>query len=399
MRVTFFPLHRFIVSQRGSEFTWAINLARAVAKNNVSCTAVVGQIDAAGSEQMRKAGIHVRSLGVPPSQSLQGDVTFFAKLLVDWPNVWPNCDVLHHVYPVGFGHGFNPSLLLQGRRPVVIGPLSREHPEDREHADNEIYGKLLGDARSLRDRPQYPSRIFRSLYARMLGAADLLLFDNVESRSVITGAFPAARTTPAETLGGGGIDPTEFDPSLRSGSPHDPVRVGTLCYFRPRKHVATLIRAVARLRDQRIHLVIGGDGPGSNSLRALARELDVEKSVTFMGVVPRASVPGFLASLDVYCMPDRFPRSELPSVQEAMMLGLPVIVSPPERADRLQRIPYGFLADADDAVAFAEAIIELATDPALAQKMGSEGLQRARLEFSLDAVGSKLCQIYASVSK
>jgi glycosyltransferase involved in cell wall biosynthesis len=93
------------------------------------------------------------------------------------------------------------------------------------------------------------------------------------------------------------------------------------------KGVAELVRAVALLRDRpgwRLRIV--GDGTLRDDLTRLAKELDVDDVVDFVGFVNQQAIPGELAAFDVFVAPSTWDLRIL-AVAEAMAAGAPVVVS------------------------------------------------------------------------
>lgn len=151
-----------------------------------------------------------------------------------------------------------------------------------------------------------------------------------------------------------------------------------LCVARqyPRKHIADLIRAFAQVRQHlpAAELVIIGDGPEHNNLRALAAELKLGSACRLLGAVPDDDeVKAWYYRADLFC---------LPSVQEgfgivfleAMAAGLPVVATTAAAIPEV--VPHGeagLLAPPGDVPALAAALTTLLADPALRQRYGAFG--------------------------
>lgn len=151
-----------------------------------------------------------------------------------------------------------------------------------------------------------------------------------------------------------------------------------LCVARqyPRKHIADLIRAFAQVRHHlpATELVIIGDGPEHNNLRALAAELKLGSACRLLGAIPDDDeVKAWYYRADLFC---------LPSVQEgfgivfleAMAAGLPVVATTAAAIPEV--VPHGeagLLAPPGDVPALAAALTTLLADPALRQRYGAFG--------------------------
>jgi phosphatidylinositol alpha-mannosyltransferase len=93
----------------------------------------------------------------------------------------------------------------------------------------------------------------------------------------------------------------------------------------PRKGAEVLIRAVARLTDMGVTLLIAGDGPHRSRLQALASGVGAE--VRFLGTVSEEDKARLLRSCDVYCAPNLGGESFGIVLVEAMAAGCPVVCS------------------------------------------------------------------------
>jgi glycosyltransferase involved in cell wall biosynthesis len=127
--------------------------------------------------------------------------------------------------------------------------------------------------------------------------------------------------------------------------------------FYLRKRIDVLLRAAARLRsaipDLEVRIV--GNGPCNDAWRALAEELNLANTVTWLGDVSRAQLAEEYNRCHTFCMP---------SVQEgfgivlleAMAAGKPIVAS---RAAAIPEVaPYARLVEPDNDAALAEALLE-----------------------------------------
>lgn len=164
-----------------------------------------------------------------------------------------------------------------------------------------------------------------------------------------------------------GIDCSRWQ-ALAHSVERDPWTI--LCVARqyPRKHVADLIRAFALVVPSlpQARLVIIGDGPQHDALRALTYELALEPYVRLLGALPDDhAVRAWYGRAAVFC---------LPSVQEgfgivfleAMASGLPVVST--SAAAIPEVVPHGqagILVPPGDILALARALNELLTNAQL----------------------------------
>lgn len=162
-----------------------------------------------------------------------------------------------------------------------------------------------------------------------------------------------------------------------------------------RKGADTLIRALAAFRDC-LALVVG-DGPEAKGLERLAREMEVEDRVFFIGAVSDEDLPEYYAAADVFCMPctTRFGGLDTEGFGivylEAQASGLPCIAGRcGGSAEAVEDRVSGFVLDEPDARAVALAIRRLRKDPVLCARLGGAGRERAEFLFSPHAAAEEL---------
>lgn len=157
----------------------------------------------------------------------------------------------------------------------------------------------------------------------------------------------------------------------------------TVNFLHPRKRIDLFLRAFSELKTrmpQAVALVVGA-GPEADALRALARELQLEKAVCFTGFVPDEKLPAYYAASDVYvhtCKNESFGLSVL----EASAAGLPVIaVNQGGPREIIENEITGLLVEAAPEPIAAAAFF-LANDATRRKQMGDAGRKRAAALYS-----------------
>ena len=186
-----------------------------------------------------------------------------------------------------------------------------------------------------------------------------------------------------------GVDPAEFtdvkDSQCRAefGFAATDQVVGIVAALRPEKDHETFLRAARLVVDIRpnTRFLVVGDGPGRPQLEALCGHLGIDSNVVFLGA--RQDVALILRAMDVFVLSSRtecFPISVL----EAMATGLPVVCT------EVGGIPEividgvtGFLVPGGDSRGLADRLLEVLSDPAIANRMGSAARERVEAEFDL----------------
>lgn len=194
-----------------------------------------------------------------------------------------------------------------------------------------------------------------------------------------------------------GIEPEDYlsvEPApylTRRLSSKDSVKVfftGRLVYY---KGVDVLLKAFMKVKG--CELFIAGTGELEQSLKDFARSHGLEKKVHFLGFLPDKELRQAYRDCDIFVLPSVVKSEAFGIVQlEAMIYGKPVI-----NTQLPSGVPYvsihgetGITVPPSDPDALAAAINTLAADPALREKLGRNGAERVKNEFSEKKVIRKL---------
>ena len=143
------------------------------------------------------------------------------------------------------------------------------------------------------------------------------------------------------------------------------------------KGLDVLVRAVAAAGDERLLLVLAGDGPERDALRRLAE--DTGTRLVLLGDVEWERIAELYVAADVFALlSEREPWAVV--VNEAAACGLPLVLSDRVGAahDLLRDGENGFLVAAGDVDAAAGALRTLAADPGLRRAQGARSRELAR---------------------
>jgi glycosyltransferase involved in cell wall biosynthesis len=142
------------------------------------------------------------------------------------------------------------------------------------------------------------------------------------------------------------------------------------------KRLDALIRALPELPREPVLVLGGPSGDDEPRLRALADELGVAERVRFLDWIEDADLTALYRHAACFCLPSQIEGFGLP-VLEAMAHGTPVACSDrwslPEVAGDA-----ALLFDPDDQAAVTAALRRLLEDGALADRLGRDGVERAR---------------------
>ena len=197
-----------------------------------------------------------------------------------------------------------------------------------------------------------------------------------------------------------GVDVTGFYTGKAGSEVLNIVCIGTLHEVKGQRF---LLDACAKLEavgtPWRCHFI--GDGPDRAQLEALARDKGIIDKVVFHGNCDRARVRELLAQMSIGCAPSvptaNGRREGIPvALIEAGASALPLVAS------RLSGIPEliaegdnGLLAEPGDSEALAGALVLLATDRSMREKMGLRARGTVEREFSLSSGVRRLRHLIA----
>jgi glycosyltransferase involved in cell wall biosynthesis len=203
------------------------------------------------------------------------------------------------------------------------------------------------------------------------------------------------------------LDPESFEPMPPAdrrrmldelGVPADAFVIGIVARLSPVKDHATLLRAIASLRDRipGLRCVLIGDGPERGAIEALADSLGIRDIVHLAG--ERSQPPNLHGLFDVSVLcstTEAFPNSVL----EAMAAARPVVATDVGGTpDAVHQGTTGLLVPPGDPSRLAEAILRLYDEPALRTKLGNAGHAAARAGYSADAVIRQVEALYTRLA-
>ncbi len=130
-----------------------------------------------------------------------------------------------------------------------------------------------------------------------------------------------------------------------------------------------------------------------------------ERGIRFLGVVPHAEIPGYLAAAAVGWLPldsanENYVRAWPVKLAEYMMAGLPVVASRlPIPAKVLEEEGCGIAVEPMSAAGHAAAIVTLLNDPARARFLGEAGRAVAILRYTWQSEAQRLQTLYTDLAR
>lgn len=327
------------------------------------------------------ADVHVFKLRLPLRLSVTGRALRWTnpvlKLVQKALNLWRN-------------------FVLEGVRCALF---LRRHRVDLVHLNNSIMrnhhwmlGALLTRTRCItheRGINAGYSAVAR-FFARRLEA--VICISNAVKASLVSNGVRVKNLTVIHN----GIDSARVKPSLpaaevraRHGLAPDVPVIGIVGNIKAWKGQEVVIRACARLRKQlpELSCLLVGDTAATDKyyehrLRALVRELGLERNVIFTGF--QQNVPDYMNAMDVVVHASTLPEPFGRVLIEAMAIGKPLVASRDGAVTEIviEEVSGLTFPPGDDA-ALAQQIGRLLADHVLARSMGDSGRQRVKEEFDI----------------
>ncbi|OBS10544.1 glycosyltransferase family 4 protein [Acidihalobacter prosperus] len=202
-----------------------------------------------------------------------------------------------------------------------------------------------------------------------------------------------------------GVDTSRFNTAIdklliraRHGLSGCPV-IGFVGSLKPWHGIDLLLDAFQIVRRQHIdaRLLIVGDGPVMENLRARVTRERLGRSVVLTGHVPHDEIPAYLAAMDITVAPYQ-PQQDFyfspMKVIESMATGRPVVAP---RIGQLTELVEdgvtGRLYAPGDTAACAAAIAELLHNPLARRAMGQHAANRAQTAFSWDSNATRVAAL------
>jgi colanic acid/amylovoran biosynthesis glycosyltransferase len=203
-----------------------------------------------------------------------------------------------------------------------------------------------------------------------------------------------------------GVDPSVFKTD-RKVSSDEKIRILHSGRLTAKKGVPDLIRVFAKLRQvhDNISLTVLGDGIELKLCEEIARELNVNSSVSFLGAKPMDEVIKAMRDCDIFVLNSRTAEDGdmegLPNaLLEAMSMEMAVVST--HHAGIPMVVDHGLnglLVSERDNEGLHTALSSLFTDSAIRRRLGTEARKKILEGFTLDHMNKKLQDLYNDISK
>lgn len=315
----------------------------------------------------------------------------------DYPIAFPISPRLYRCFAEG---GFD---LVHTHSPFTLGQvgrhLARRHRLPLVTTYHTLYTEYLHYARPIPATWLRPGII--ALARAYCNASHAVVVPTAPIREVLLGygVRTAIDVIPTHAV----VAPQSEDASyLRSrfALPPEAVVVMYAGRLAPEKNVELLLQAFARLRLRArtgAHLFLAGGGPAEPELRALAGQLELGRTVTFAGFLPREELVRCYAGADLFAFSSTTDTQGL-VILEAKSAGLPVVSVDAYGPAAVVRHGIDGLLVPNDVAAFAAALGQLIADPQRRREMGRRAREDAA-RFSPAAMARRYEELYLRVAE
>lgn len=161
------------------------------------------------------------------------------------------------------------------------------------------------------------------------------------------------------------------------------------------KNQKTIIKALAEIKDIKIHYILCGKGDQLEGLKKQVSDAGLDHQVHFLGY--RTDALNICCQADIYVMPSY--REGLPVASlEAMYCGRPLLTSNIRGlVDVMEDGVSGYMYSPDDYKGFADGICKLLADPELRKKMGKRNQEYVK-QYCIDATKKEVLDLIFSLS-
>jgi L-malate glycosyltransferase len=220
------------------------------------------------------------------------------------------------------------------------------------------------------------SRLIHLFTKHVLSSADLVyaVSRDIQNHIVVDFGIPSSKVRYLPF----GIDTDLFAPDTPNEGERETIEVFSNRGFFPVYDNTTLVRgfALASREDPRLRLILKGDGPEEQQVRNLVADMGLSGRVTFQEKTDYADVPKDYRRAGIFITTSRSDGTPV-SVLEAMASALPCIAtSVGGIPEWIENNVSGLLIAPGSPEQVAQAILALAADPALRERLGIAARER-----------------------
>lgn len=197
-----------------------------------------------------------------------------------------------------------------------------------------------------------------------------------------------------------GVDVNKFTPVERTTSDRNVkiISIGNLIPLKGHEYTLRAIRQLVHMGYDRIEFALLGRGELEQELKDLAKELDIDTHVTFMGYVPYEKVAEVLKKSDVFVLPSYYEALGCVYL-EAMACGIPTIGCKGNGIDEvIEDGKNGYLVDSKNKEQIVERLQDLMSEEQRT-KMGQQARMLMVEDYKWSDSAKSVLEVYRHVQK
>jgi glycosyltransferase involved in cell wall biosynthesis len=173
--------------------------------------------------------------------------------------------------------------------------------------------------------------------------------------------------------------------------------VANLLPYKGHRDLIKGLASVGRELPKQWRLICAGrDGGVRSELEALVKKKGLEGNVRFLG--PSSNVDLLLAAADIAALTPSGNEGFSNAILECMQAGLPVVATDiGGNSEAVLDGETGLVVPAHKPEAIGQAVLMLASDPQLRQRLGEKARQRVRVEFDLEKWTEAQAELYQNL--
>jgi glycosyltransferase involved in cell wall biosynthesis len=209
-----------------------------------------------------------------------------------------------------------------------------------------------------------------------------------------------------------GVDAKVFQPTKKkktgSVDKNIPLKIGIVGRLDYRRKGQDIFIEAARIALQSrndLHFIIAGHERAGIEEREQViydkvKDYNLQQKVEFRGFIPRQDMPGLMNELDILVLCSKQPEGLGIVLLEAMACGKAVVsFAEGGPLDIIVDHTNGLLVPAGDIDKLAQAVLELADNPELRKKLGTEGRKTIEASFQNELTSKKIADLYLQLLK
>ncbi|AJR09057.1 glycosyltransferase family 1 protein [Photobacterium gaetbulicola] len=215
--------------------------------------------------------------------------------------------------------------------------------------------------------------------------------------------YEAGVSTEQVTVIPNGIDPAHFNTHTqpeRMAQFRGKTVLGFVGFCREWHQLDKVMARIASLNDPDIHLLIIGDGPVLDELRATAKQLKITAQTHITGLIPREKMPCWLAQIDIALQPAVTPWCSPLKLIEYLASGKAIVApNAPNIKELVNDQHNALLFQNGDMDNMLHAIERLIHDTALRQRLQCNASQTIdEKQLTWQGNGEKIIQLFTQIS-